>query len=361
MIRRPFRLTRAAVAALLVLLAIGAVSCAKKPVSLVDPALAPPVYPEGRAANTNLILYPDTPVPIELWQDDGEVTALDKLDDVNGGGTAGDHRVSSFFQYETGSGAVVGMIIDSTDASQYQIFKRQSDGGFLDLLPYTLKPTQSWTTNRFDAYQFSDPHPYAAPLTQYIGRGVVDGLVTTQSPLTNLGDLTIANVPGRLKYLSPVDFGATPATTDSLIPFKWQAVPGAAGYYLTMYGLPSAYLQSDELFRNALPRPVMTDRIPVYFAAWFPASVTSYTMGDPVPAGTKVITSGREVVMNARYAVRIAAVDANGEMIDYTGSTGAYVLLGATSGQYYRFPLGAVVVRPTGPLPPPELAATPTR
>jgi len=281
---------------------------------------------------------------VQLWQDNGEP-----------GETPDDQLLSTSFVYESGPGAVVGMIIDSTDATQYQVYKRHADGGYVDLFPYTLKPIKTWPATSFDSYLFTDPHPFAPPTREYIGRGVVDGIVTAQAPLTNLSDLTQFNEPGRLQYTSPVE----PATTDSLVPFHWQAVPGAAGYWVSMYAFPPAYLPGAQLFHNALPHPVITERIPEYFVAWIPAPNTSYTLYDPLPAGSHLLSSGRELVTDNDYAVRIVAVDANGQMLDYIGSTGAFITIGAADGEYYRVPIGAVLVRPTGP-PPPELgAATP--
>jgi len=344
MIRPSLRLSRAGVLALLVFAAFGAASCAKKPVSLTDPSLVPPTYPEGRSANTHLVVYPDTPVPIQLWQDNGE-----------SGETTDDVLLSTSFVFESGAGAVVGMIADSTNASQYQVYKRQADGGFISLFPYTLKPTKTWPARQFDVYKFSDPHPYSTPTRQYIGRGVVDGLVTADAPLTNVSDLTQANVPGLLKYLGPVATTTPPGTADSLVLFTWQAVPGAAGYWVSMYGYPPAYLDVSGLFRNALPRPLIPERLPEYFVAYIPAPNTSYRLGTPLPSGSHLVSYDRELVMNNNYAVRIVAVDPEGQMLDYTGSTGAYIILGAANGEYYRYPLDAVLVRPVGFRPPPEL------
>jgi hypothetical protein len=330
----------------LALAALLAVSCAKKPVSLTDPALSPPVYPEGRPGNTHLVMYPDTPVPLQIWADNGLA-----------GETPDDVLLATTFIYESGSGAVVGMIIDSTNATQYQVYKRQSDGGFVNLLPYTLKPAKTWPATHFDTYLFSDPHPFSPPDRQYVGRGVVDGQVTTDAPLTNTSDMTQLNVPGTLQYLGTM----SPFDTDSLVPFHWQAVPGAAGYWLTMYAFPPAFLGRAALFHNTLPHPVLPDRLPEYFIAYFPGSVTSYRLGDPLPPGAQQLSWTREIVTNNDYAVRIVAVDANGQVLDFTGSTGAFLIIGVAQGIYYRIPLNAVLVHPSSVLPPPGLTASTAR
>jgi hypothetical protein len=338
--RPSLRLTRTW--ALIAWVALFAVSCAKKPVSLTDPSLSPPTYPEGRAGNTHLVMYPDTPVPLQIWQDNG--LAGESPDDV---------LLATTFVYESGPGAVVGMIIDSTNASQYEVYKRHSDGGYVDLLPNTLKPVKTWPASHFDSYLFSDPNPFSPPLREYVGRGVVDGQVTTDAPLTNVSDLTQLNEAGALQYLSP----ESPAGTDSLIPFHWQAVPGAAGYWVTMYAFPPAYLGQNQLFRNALPHPVLPDKLPEYFIGYFPGNVTAYRIGDPLPPGASLLSWSRAIVTNNDYAVRITAVDANGQMLDYTGSTGAFLILGVAQGIYYRLPLNAVLVHPL-PVPPPPGAET---
>lgn len=340
--RHAIRPARAAALALLVLASFSAMGCAKKPVTLTDPGLSPPVYPEGLPGNTTLMMYPDTPVPLQLWQDNGEP-----------GETPDDVLLATTQVYESGPGAVVGMIVDSTNASQYQVYKRHSDGGYVDLFPYTLKPARTWPQNHYDAYLFTDPNPFAPPLREYLGRGVVDGLVTTDAPLTNISDMTQLNVPGTLRYLGRV---YPDTTTDSLVFLRWQAVPGAAGYWISMYGFPPAYLPGTALLHNALPHPLLPERLPEYFVAYIPAPTTSYKLGEPLPPGSRLVTYGRIIVPNNRYAVRIVAVDGSGQVLDYTGSSGGFVDQGASQGFYYRFPLGAVVVFPAPVLPPPSLA-----
>jgi hypothetical protein len=49
--------------------------------------------------------------------------------------------------------------------------------------------------------------------------------------------------------------------------------------------------------------------------------------------------------------VRIVAVDANGQVLDYTGSSGAFLILGVAQGIYYRLPLNAVLVHPEPAVP----------
>jgi hypothetical protein len=312
-------------------------ACAKKPVSLTDPALSPPVYPEGRPGNTTLVMYPDTPVPLQLWQDNGDP-----------GESPDDVLLETTQIYESGPGAAVGMIADSTDASQYQVYKHQGDGGYVDLFPNTVKPVRTWPYSHYDAYLFVDPSPFAPPAREYIGRGVVDGLVTTDAPLTNVSDMSQLNVPGTLRYLGRV-FPDT--TMDSLVFLKWQAVPGAAGYWISMYGFPPAFLPQSGLLHNALPHPILTEHLPEYFVAYIPAPTTSYKLGDPLPTGGRLLNYGRIIVTQNSYAVRIVAVDGNGQMLDFTGSTGAFVVQGIAPGLYYRFPLDAVLVFPV-PVPP---------
>jgi hypothetical protein len=343
---RPFRLTR--VPAAIALISLLAVSCAKKPVSLTDPSLTPPVYPEGRPGNTHLVMYPDTPVPVQTYEQAGANP-----------NPSGDVLLSTEYFYESGPGAVVGMIIDSTNATQYQVYKRHADGGFLNLLSYTLKPVKSWPASHFDRDLFTDPSPFSPPDRQYIGRGVVDGQVTTDSPLTNLSDMSQLNVPGTLQYLGNV-FPDT--TTDSLVFLRWRAVPGAAGYWISMYALPTSVLSQSGLLRSALPRPVVPDRLPDYFIAYIPAPTTSYKLGNPLPPGGRLISYGRTIVTQNPYAVRIVAVDANGQMLDYTGSSGAYVTVGVPNSnpaRYLFFPIAAAVVFPASP--PPGLSALTAR
>ena len=333
---------RAAASLAILLIAIAASSCSRKVASTVDASLVPPTYPEGISGNSDLILYPDTPVRVRTWTDNGLP-----------GPTPDDVLVSTEYLYESGPNAVMGALIDATQPSQFQVLRRHGADGYAPLNDFLIQPSKSWLDSQTELFIFPDPHPFPAPDRSYIARGVLGDQPTASSPLSNIADLQLASVPGTLQYLGKV-FPDT--TTDSLFVMKWAAVPGAAGYWITVYGYAPAYLSAAALLRSGLPHPLLPERLPEYFVGYIPAPATQYKLGDPGPPGTRILTTA--VVLNAnRYCVRICAVDAAGQLLDYTGLSGEIAIQAAGVGSYQDFPLGSVVVFPAASAPPPALSA----
>ena len=340
---RPAGARAAALTLWLALAALPLASCAKK-VTNLDASLQPPVYPEGRPANTQMIVYPDTPIRRFAWYDAASRPAPD------------DSLISDELIYEVGKGAVIGIIVDSTNASAFEVYRRQASGGFSLLQSTTVHPAKTWIRGQSDLYRFSDPTPVRASTGVYVGRGVVSGLVTAQSPLSNLARLTSASVAGDLKYLGNVATANPPhdTTADSLFLMKWQAVAGAAGYWITVSDLPISFAQGPDLVRMGLPRPLRPERIHEYFVGFVPAPTTQYKLRDPGPPGTRVLTTD-STQTGANYAVRIAAVDAAGQLLSYTlNDPTSAIAVQRTPVGYVTFPLGCLLVKTARVAPPPE-------
>lgn len=334
--------------------ALASGSCGKK-ITDVDVALSPPQYPEGLANSTTLLLYPDVPVPVETYEDNGEP-----------GPDSEDVLLSSADVYDEREGAVIGLIIDHTTASKFEVFRRQGVNGYTQLIDYQLQPSRTWLASQYDVFHFSDPAPYPSGQREYLARGVVNGLVTTNSPLTNLVKLTASSVSGGLVYTGRV----LPDTTrDSTFVLRWNSIQGAAGYWLTVTSYPPSFLANDALIRFALPRPVVKERVPDVYLAYVPepngvgGQARTQKLGDPVPAGGRLVQE--DIGTNGSlYFARIVAVDSEGQMIAYIGADASYAQAASLNeagrpitGQYRIFPMGGVFIQPQRePPPPPELA-----
>ncbi|NOT34372.1 MAG: hypothetical protein HOP12_09405 [Candidatus Eisenbacteria bacterium] len=335
-------------ALLLAVAALSSVSCSKK-ITDIDASLAPPGYPEGRPADALLMLYPDTPVPVSLVQDIGAPGV--SIDDV---------LVSTENVYDLGPGAVIGTILDHSAASQYRIYRKQGVNGFEELSDFNVTPVRAWLAEQTELFRFEDQAPYAAPNRQYIGRGVVGGLLTASAPLTNVVNLTSGLVADSMTYRGNFVGGGVDTTRDSTFVMKWNRVEGAAGYWVNVTGFLPSVLSNVALIRAALPRPIIAERVAEHYLAYIPdvtpppGKPMSQKLGDPLPAGSRLVLS-RPGVNGAFYCVRISAVDANGQVLARIGSKGSYALASAgVSGFYKIFPLGAAVVQPTREPPPPD-------
>lgn len=351
-----------AAAATLVLAAFAVSSCSPERVTNMTPENGP--YPEGVQANSNLILYMDTPIRVMDWAEKGQP------DDASDDSLKSDIEI-----YDVGPGTLIGTVIDSSNASAFDIFRQEAAGGYAPLQESGVHPTKSWLQSQYELYRFYDTAPVASDMA-YVGRGVVNGLVTVNSPLTNRAELLAAAVAGDLKYLGNVASGTgddgRPSTTfpdtteDSLFTLKWAPVPGAVGYWITICPPTSATLAGNALYRSALPRPLLPERIPESYVFYYPQPAGSGTIvhklvggGElaaglpPGPPGTRLLHY-RTMLTGVDYLVRIAAVDANGQLLSYTRDdekSAAFLI--RTADGYTIFPLGFVKVRTVRPLPPP--------
>jgi hypothetical protein len=353
-----------AAAATLVLAALVLSSCSPERVTNMTPENGP--YPEGVPANSNLILYMDTPIRIRDWAEKG------RPDDASDDSLKSDIQI-----YDVGPGTLIGTVIDSSNASAFDIFRQEAEGGYAPLQDVVVHPTKSWLQSQYELYRFHDSAPVGNSMT-YVGRGVVDGLVTRNSPLTNRAALLNAAVAGDLQYLANVSSGTDtsgrpsvtfPDTTeDSLFTLRWQPVPGAVGYWITVCPPTSATLAGLSLYRSALPRPLLPERVPESYVFYFPqpantsAPIVHKLVGGgelaaglpPGPPGTRLLHY-RTMLTGVDYLVRIAAVDGNGQLLSYTrddAKSAAFLI--RTADGYTIFPLGFVKVRTVRPMPPPE-------
>lgn len=334
----PVRASWRVAMALLALFAVS--SCSKKKI-VVDPNDGL----EGVASASQMMVWSDTPNRVSLYADlappgAGIEDTLISVEDV----------------YELGPGAVHGMILDYTSASRFDVF-RDAGAGFRLLKDFQVDAQRRYLLSQSDLFGFTDPHPGALALQRYVGRGVVEGVTTQRSPKTNIGRITAGAVAGDLRYTAPTgippDFRPAP---DSLLAMAWDAYPGAAGYWVHVYQFTTQ--GGDQIIRSGIPAPFYFGVTRDYFLAYFPAGVTSYQLAQPVPAGARIITE-KPLINSQIYNVRVSAVNADGELIAYTGTSGTITVFRQET-TYRAFPLGAVQVNTKSAAPPPVSPARAT-
>jgi hypothetical protein len=313
----------------LLALSLLAASCDKKNVA------APGDGVEGVASESQLIAWRDTPSQDSIFADFGP-----------GGPSPQDTLLSVNDIYAFGPGTVQGMIFDYSPADRFEVFRRDG-ASFRPVKDYSIAPSKRFFKGQSDVFRFID-RPGAAS-KDYIGRGLLDGLGASVAPKTNVGTSGSGLVGTDLVYTGPTGILPDLRPLDSLIVMQWDPYPGAAGYWVHVYQLTNQ--GGDEIILSGTPAPAYIDVTRDYLLAYLPGGTTSYRWGDPVPAGGHILTQ-TPLINGLDYFVRVAAVNASGQLVGYTGSTGSYgVFRSETS--YRKFPLGAVIVHPNRLITPP--------
>jgi hypothetical protein len=290
-------------------------------VTNVDPSFT---TVEGVPSTAKLVVFPDLPNQALMYQADTLV------------------EVRPF--YNIGPGIVRGMIFDDTPAGEYQIFRRASNGGFQEIRDFRWDEHKQWVYSQSELYTFFDPSPSAGSSVTYVGRGVVADVVTPTSPLTNVAAVALANV-------ADITYEGDRFPDDSLFTIEWEAVPGAAGYWLQVYQLRTDIRTFDERVASGAPAPIYPDKSTDYLVAYVPAPFTAYQLGTDGPPGTRVLHR-RQTFFNFQYIVRVAAVGSSGALLAYT--YGDMAIQRFPENVYFLYPRGGVVVQPV-----PDLSAFP--
>lgn len=330
---------RSAALALLCAAALSATSCDKKNVVIPGDGLV------GVPSASQLVVWPDTPTEVSTFNDT-----------IPLGPGPEDRLIGTELLYFAGAGTVLGMVQDVTEADRFEVF-RNENGEFRRLKDYTLYPAKRFLHGHVDVFRFTDYRPGSPTLRSYIARGLVDGSGVEAAPKTNVALVGLTSVPGDLDYIAPT--GIPPdfrPMSDSLLYMEWAPYPGAAGYWVHVYQLTDQ--SGDEIILSGVAAPFYVSVTRDYFLAFVPGNVTAYKVGDPVPSGMRILTQ-RPMLNGQVFNVRVSAVDADGELIGYTGESEAIGVFRG-EGTFRTFPLGAAVVQPRNPVVIPQ-GTSPTR
>ncbi len=220
-------------------------------------------------------------------------------------------------------GSVLGVIIDHTPASSWQVLRREPGGGLKPAFDFLVEPSVRFVEHEWDVTTFLDPAPsgYAPPT--YIGRGEVQGAITSASPLTNES----AVEDSALQVIS--------IASDSLRTISWNEVPGAVGYYVQVYQFSGG---ASAALTNAMSLPLALASVRNALVVYEPA--------DPGQPPDMLLTRyiyppqiTHPPAVKSDYLVRITAVNANGTVIGMTRGDPAFVYV--STSDYGLFSSGA--------------------
>ena len=342
------------VLALSVVAALGLGGCAKK-VTQVDSAYNPP---EGvTSPQARLMVKPDIPIEYIEYFDRLNVGAPVPVDTLfyttHDTLSSGHVRLATYTIYESGPGAVGALIADSTVASNYQMLRRESSGGFRISTDFIINPTRRWLDTQWEAYTYDDPNPASFQPPTYLGRGLLANEVKASSPLTNAGVLGASFVDTlRFDYGGLIDLNDLPDSTfappDSIFGLHWAQVPGAVGYWIQIFQF---YGTAHEQVLSSLPSPMYLGKSRDFFVGFVPAPADSYRLGTP---GATVLTR-RTILNHQDYFARISAVNADGLLLAHSYGRPTRVP-GPQRNTWDVFWRGGILIRPgpqIGPAPSP--------
>ena len=277
------------------LLALGALAvaagCEKRPTGF-DPN---PNAPEGTpSANSRLLAYRNAALRV-LARD----YASQNIDSVEVGAKAfaGDATMPLL------------LLLDGTPANSYELYRRDGGGKFQRTGDYTLQSATKYVNVGFEVFFGTDPTPgtYAPPT--YLARGLVDGVASHASPLSNEGRLVFPDV-------QPITYNGDHQPFDSLFVVSWIGVPGATGYWIHIYEKP---IPSGQRLLSSLPAPIAYvtagDLFLGFRAGNNPGGSVQFRMGDT--AGLFVLKSHAPLIGHD-YLVRVTGVDTDGQVIAQT-------------------------------------------
>jgi hypothetical protein len=330
----PPRVAKLALPVMLALLALAAAGCGHKINRVVDPH----AVVEGRLDTTAVLLvWPDTPVTISVWADSVPVGPAKQGEEESDK----DNIISTFTYAREAPGVLHTMVLDHTNASGYQMFRRSADGGFEAMTDYTLLPSRKWLSTQWELYELTDRHPSTYSPATYLGRGLLSGVVGPNSPMTNEA-LFAGSLP-----TATITYQDSLGPADSLFRMTWSSVPGAAGYWVHVYQFRNT-ASNDEVRQSGTPAPIWNGRVKDQFVGYVPAAATpgpfaSYTLGGP---GARVLMF-TPPIHGQEYLVRVTAVDPNGRVTAFMGGGRFDDKIEQGDGTYNRVSVAATRVTPS--------------
>jgi hypothetical protein len=324
---------------------IALAACSKK-ITTNDPKLT---VPEGVfSAEAQLIVWRDAVNPIVAYQDQAPLGPTQNLctgvitpdpADPDSGTLTVDVSGRPIQRYTPGT--LVGVILDGTPSNDFQILRKESNGGYLRHQDFLAPRTLQWLQSEWEMYRFSDPAPSGYQPPTYTGRGLVGGVVQRTSPLTNEAHQTSGSIDN-IQYLGV----STPC--DSLFKIKWSPVAEAVRYWIHVYQFRQA--PAEEQVLSGGPSPIYDGAERDILVAVAPPGVTEFRVNDNT---TVRVLFRRGTLFGQSYLVRVSAVDAAGNLIGQTQGDLEKVenlrpYLGAhAEGKYGLFRLGAGKVTPS--------------
>ncbi len=277
------------VAALVALAAAG--GCEKRPTGF-DPN---PNAPEGiRAANARLVSYRNRGLRV-MVRDYASLNI--------------DSAVTTAQAFAGSNTMPLLLLLDGTPANSFEMYRRDDAGRFERTSDFALSSTFKYVNAGYESFFTTDPSPSGYAPSSYLARGLVDGIASHQSPLSNEGQLTTGT------GLLPIIYNGSLQPLDSLFIVSWVGVPGAVGYWLHIYEKPIAGF---ERLISSLPAPIAYttagDLLIAYREGNAPGASVQFQLGDT----TLLTLKSRAPLLGHDYIVRVSGVNATGHVIAQT-------------------------------------------
>ncbi len=200
------------------------------------------------------------------------------------------------------------LLLDGTVANSFELYRRDGAGKFQRTGDYTLQSVVKYVNVGYELFFSTDPAPGSYSPPSYLARGLVNGVASHQSPLSNESHLA---GPGLL----PITYNGDLQPLDSLFVVSWVGVPGAVGYWVHIYEKPIA---GGERLLSSLPSPIAYvtagDQFLGYRAGNNPGGSVQFRLGDPSLLTLKY----HPPLLGHDYQVRVSGVDATGQVIAQT-------------------------------------------
>ena len=200
------------------------------------------------------------------------------------------------------------LLLDGTVANTFELFRRNGGGKFERTADYALQSIFKYVSAGYESFFSTDPSPgsYAPP--SYLARGLVDGVASHQSPLSNEGKLAVPNV-------LPITYNGDLQPLDSLFTVSWVGVPGAVGYWVHIYEKPTPGGQRVE---SSLPSPIAyitaADEFIGYRPGNNPGGSVQFKLGDTSLLTLKYVPA----LLGHDYFVRVSGVNSDGQVMAQT-------------------------------------------
>ena len=200
------------------------------------------------------------------------------------------------------------LLFDATQSNQFEMYRRDNGGRFQRTTDFDLDSHFKYISAGVETYFTSDPTPGSYQPPTYLARGVLNGVVTHQSPLSNEAHMLQTDLP-------PITYNGNLFPTDSLFTIAWVGVPGAVGYWIHGYEKPIA---GGQRMTCSIPAPLSyltaSDLLIGFYNGNNPGGTLSYKLGSP---GLLTLRYNPPL-LGHQYCIRISAIDATGQVIAQT-------------------------------------------
>jgi hypothetical protein len=200
------------------------------------------------------------------------------------------------------------LLFDGTQSNQFEMYRRDGGGKFQRTADFDLDSHFKYVSAGIETYFTTDPAPGSYSPPTYLARGVLNGVATHASPLSNESLMLQTDLP-------PVTYNGELNPTDSLFVLSWVGVPGAVGYWIHAYEKPIA---GGQRLQCALLGPLSYftagDMLIGFYSGNNPGTSVQYRLGSP---GLLTLIYNPPL-LGRDYFVRISAVDASGQVIAQT-------------------------------------------